>query len=337
MRRHALARTRWLTPEEATPAERIIWELDWQGGGNREFRHQILGKLPEPIATLAARRYQELWESAGPQAANLWLLDLADRLGATTIRLATDHDTLRGTAEACARQCQDFCRLFRTAGGALEHLSAYARKHGLKPPVPSPPVSVEGALARLCDPLWWLRALRTLHSRIFEALMRDFGEVHARAARYVSDPTLEQCQARKARTAAMLQTLIAENEAGDQLSLKQIAERSMSNPYVKRSELMVRIRGFEDCAGQLGHTGVFLTLTTPSRMHARLAVSGCVNPRLFAAECVTALYVVVVRIRMEDCHCVLESRMARVDVGPRAARAELQVRRLPRADRAAVR
>ena len=43
---------------------------------------------------------------------------------------------------------------------------------------------------------------------------------------------------------------------------------SVANPEIRRHELMVRMRGFEDMAQEQGKLGLFLTLTAPSSYHA---------------------------------------------------------------------
>jgi hypothetical protein len=51
----------------------------------------------------------------------------------------------------------------------------------------------------------------------------------------------------------------------------------VANPEVRRAELMVRMRGFEDYAKAAGHTALFYTLTTPSKFH-RYSGAG-LNPK----------------------------------------------------------
>ena len=41
----------------------------------------------------------------------------------------------------------------------------------------------------------------------------------------------------------------------------------------------MRIAGFEKIALDLGHVGEFVTMTCPSRFHARMSASGAVNPK----------------------------------------------------------
>lgn len=65
-----------------------------------------------------------------------------------------------------------------------------------------------------------------------------------------------------------MQNTYLQNEEGFSIPLSEIAEHNISNPVIRRHELMVRIRGFEEVAQYSQHAAVFVTLTTPSRMHA---------------------------------------------------------------------
>jgi hypothetical protein len=73
--------------------------------------------------------------------------------------------------------------------------------------------------------------------------------------------------------------MIAENEEGDVYLLSELKEQSVSNPYVKKSELMVRCRGFENLAQRLEHISLFITITCPSKFHRAFGISGDENPK----------------------------------------------------------
>jgi hypothetical protein len=65
-----------------------------------------------------------------------------------------------------------------------------------------------------------------------------------------------------------MQNTYLQNDEGFSIPLSEIAAHNISNPVIRRHELMVRIRGFEEVAQYCQHAAVFVTLTTPSRMHA---------------------------------------------------------------------
>lgn len=62
-------------------------------------------------------------------------------------------------------------------------------------------------------------------------------------------------------------------------------DKSNANPAIRRCELMVRMRGFEDLADEHGYIGAFITLTAPSKYHSCHSKGGFVknwignNPR----------------------------------------------------------
>jgi hypothetical protein len=115
--------------------------------------------------------------------------------------------------------------------------------------------------------------------RQFEHGAIRLGLVHSRKGKYVSDETLKSRQKQNRRNRAILEHCIATNELGQEYTLQQLAELSVSNPKIRRTELMTRINGFDTVAQSLGHVGAFYTVTCPSRMHARLSVSGAENPK----------------------------------------------------------
>lgn len=130
------------------------------------------------------------------------------------------------------------------------------------------PDQLRGFMARARCSLWWRRQLRRAAVRHRETEANVTGEVCAtRRQPYVTNDTAARHAQRRADTAAMMAATELENEAGQVMSLAQLAATTTSNPAIRRGELMTRITGCERLAEAFGARGVFLTMTAPSRFH----------------------------------------------------------------------
>ena len=124
-------------------------------------------------------------------------------------------------------------------------------------------------VARLQSPQWWLNRLRRMHARWREHLMIVTGYVQAKSAPYSSEPCVQEWQAQKKANREYLNAMeLEEQDTGERLSLADKVNGSIANPAIRRAELMVRMRGFEDLAKLEGLAGDFYTLTAPSAYHS---------------------------------------------------------------------
>jgi hypothetical protein len=128
-------------------------------------------------------------------------------------------------------------------------------------------VNHEAAILRMCSSKWWRRQVRTLKARAIDQIARSMRLVHAGGQNYCSDEVVRIKKAQRRRNRMLLEGMEATNDIGDKYLLSDLADLSPSNPAVRKAELMVRMRGFETVADELGHVGVFLTMTAPSRFH----------------------------------------------------------------------
>lgn len=128
-------------------------------------------------------------------------------------------------------------------------------------------VGLEGCIGRMTDPAWWRRNLRRELLRKNENQEHAGGAIRKRGQCYVSDFAVRRKMARSKINRATLESLEVVNEQGVALNLQEVADKSISNPKLRRAELMTRCRGFEETAKYSGHVGLFITLTCPSRFH----------------------------------------------------------------------
>lgn len=124
------------------------------------------------------------------------------------------------------------------------------------------------SLARLVKDEWWKNQLKAQRTRWREALLIAVGQVNKDASPYASKMAIRDVQARRLANMAYLENCELENvQTGERFDLIDKVMASISNPDIRRMELMSTIAGIERYAAEQGDVGMFITITTPSKYH----------------------------------------------------------------------
>jgi len=238
----------------------------------------VFKALPHRFRAPVKSRYSQVAE-AGHEAAKSYISRVETELCGGALSLAASDSEICDYAKARADEVRSLL-MVQTGAGTSADLRAvlvgYAVEFGATVP---PGVLLAGLCGRMTKPAWWRRQVRRNHARKVEAHAIGLGFVHRRAGLYASDEAVQRHADQQARNAAALKATEATNEEGLTMTLAELSAVSVSNPRLRRGELMTRIAGFEACAKQAGHVGMFYTGTAPSRMHPRFAESGQENPK----------------------------------------------------------
>ncbi|MUJ19504.1 replication endonuclease [Aliivibrio fischeri] len=141
---------------------------------------------------------------------------------------------------------------------------------------------------RACDEIWLRGQLRKKCAYEVEQVARDLSLVQRHKQLYCSDFSVARQRARKSSNRTALEQTVAYDVDNEEnyFTLAELSDKSVSNPKIRRSEMFVRLRGFEEIAQESNHKAVFYTLTSPSRFHA--VSNGQVNQNWLDANSPTA-------------------------------------------------
>ena len=134
------------------------------------------------------------------------------------------------------------------------------------------------ALAKLSDDKWWQNKLKRQWAFQREHLAIAAGQVQKSASPYASRTCVGEWKEQKRKNREWLKNQCIENtDTGEQFELVFQVDKSNANPAIRRCELMIRMRGFEDIADEFGYCGAFITITAPSKFHAVHAKGGFIQ------------------------------------------------------------
>lgn len=154
---------------------------------------------------------------------------------------------------------------------AYEDVANLVKQFGIKPPrkyKKQTDISALQDISRMISETWWLNRLKKIRKIMREHLAIAMGQVSARASTYASWDCIKEHQEQQKKNWDFIQNaMLFDAETEEETELKDMVLKSVSNPAIRRHELMVRTRGCEDIGNSLGLQGLFLTLTTPGAYH----------------------------------------------------------------------
>ncbi|OOE45105.1 replication endonuclease [Salinivibrio kushneri] len=275
---------------------RALWKDD------EPWARRIVDGLPIDIAMTMYNQWLGRWmkyvkRNGQSRSANIWLRREVALLKKAVSQFPVHIEQLRNEttraklANDLANQCMNVVVSGEKNGADIDDIykevSAIPHLWGFSPSVPPQTISQRedesskeynervrktlrlSIMSRLIDETWWARKLDLAHRRFSEHCRIIAGKVRKGVSPYLSQAALREYRERRTANEHALKDMMAENEwLGKEILLWDAVQASVSNPEIRRTELMVRMAGFEKLAEEEEMMGAMITVTAPSAYHA---------------------------------------------------------------------
>ncbi|MCA6061681.1 replication endonuclease [Thalassolituus sp. ST750PaO-4] len=239
----------------------------------QQFRERIFSSHL-PFLNALKKEYKTTADSSSYVEANQRLLNLHNALHVEDFYFVWDEAEVREFSRSRAVVCLSFSSKF-SEEVAFKKCSDLAISYRLNPPDPSNHSNnITSCLNRLCCEKWWKRNLMRLKKSSVESVSRDLKLVHDHATPYCSTISLREYKTQKLANRQYLESQLATNERGQEYTLAELSDLGVSNPAIRRLELITRCKGYEVLAKEMGHEALFVTFTAPSRFHRMTKITG---------------------------------------------------------------
>jgi hypothetical protein len=158
---------------------------------------------------------------------------------------------------------------------SYEDAFQYAKDQGIDAPIVNQNAeletdtnSLESALKRLSSGKWWTRKLAIKYARQQELKRIKRHLIGKGKQVYCSDVCTEHFVQRQLSAELFMSSLEAVSDDGVVVDMADVFKGSITNPAIRRAELMVRVYGFDQYASEHGHVAEFITITAPSKYHS---------------------------------------------------------------------
>lgn len=178
---------------------------------------------------------------------------------------AVGDGALHAAADQAARECYQICTKFVTTLAIKMQIDLLCKSKGVAFPVGETDAEI---MKRAVCRGWWFRRLKREHIRRFENTSIQIGATGLKNDPYISREAALRQRQWNADNQKLLEYKVMENENGDRFTMAELAAKGTGNKTIRRGELMLRIRGFEEIASMLNHAAMFWTITCPSKFHA---------------------------------------------------------------------